>query len=94
MSASDRRAIIPLVGECDFVGERYTIRTIQDLYKIPPDKLEPCLVDVMACIKSHKELAQLSGVAFLPLEEIEWFDDGKHDLAIKIEDPLRQRSDN
>jgi hypothetical protein len=77
--------VVPLAGKCDFVGKRYTIRTLKDLYKIPSNKLEHCLIDIWASIESHKATAKLSGVDALPLDEIEWVDDGKHDLAVKIQ---------
>ena len=76
---------IPINGECKFDGKRYTLRTITDLYSIPASTLEHCLKDVYGAIVSHKAIAELSGVPCLPLSEIEWFDDGKHDLACRLE---------
>jgi hypothetical protein len=84
MKNEQESVVVPVAGECDFVGKRYTIRTLKDLYAIPIEKLPNCLIDVGASIESHKALAELSGVACLPLEQIEWIDDGKHDLAIEI----------
>jgi hypothetical protein len=81
---SEQSVVMPLSGECDFIGQRYKIRTIKDLYCIPIEKLPHCLIDLMASIESHKALVELSGVHCLPLEEVEWVDDGKHDLAIEI----------
>ncbi len=76
--------LVPVVGSCDFVGPRYMIRTLKDLYLIPADKLAHCLHDVFACIELHREVSKLSGVPCLPLEEMEWVDDGKHDAAMRI----------
>ncbi len=80
----ENSVVLPVSGKCDFVGDRYTIRTLKDLYMIPSAKLEHCLRDIFGAIELHREVAKLSGVACNPLEEIEWFDDGKHDMAIRI----------
>jgi hypothetical protein len=82
----DNSDVVPVSGQCDFVGDRYTIRTLKDLYMIPPAKLEHCLRDIFGSIELHREVAKLSGVVCDPLEEIEWFDDGKHDLAMIIKE--------
>ena len=80
--------IMPVAGKCDFEGKRYTIRTLKDLNAIPSDKLEHCLLDILASFELHRAVTELPGVECHPLEVIEWIDDGKHDLAFKIQSTM------
>ena len=76
---------IPIIGDCEFAGNRYKIRTIRDLYDIPEAKLKDCLADIAEGIELHKTAANLTDVECHPLDEILWVDDGKNDLAIRIQ---------
>ena len=78
------KALIPIVGECDLIGKRYVIKTLKDLYEIPSEKLVHCLADVCQAILFHKLIANEVD-CLQKLDEIDWVDDGKHDLAAKIE---------
>jgi hypothetical protein len=66
------------------VVDHYEIRTIEDLYRIPPDKLDHCLADVKASIETHRAFAKMSRTKLKPLNKIHWIDDGRHDIVVSV----------
>lgn len=75
---------IPVIGDCEFQGTHFTIRTIKDLCDIPQDKLEHCLQDIFTSIQTYHFFKTVPGANVQPMEAIEWVDDGKHDIAVRI----------
>jgi hypothetical protein len=70
-------------------NNEYKIRTLVDLYRVPPDRLEQCLRTVGHAIQTHQEIARsLSEVEIKvePLYELTWIDDGKRDMTITLRD--------
>jgi hypothetical protein len=70
------------------MSKSYKLKTIADLCTIPKESLQNCLIDVRACIESYHSMNELAKTEFckvLPIQEIEWIDDGEHDITINLE---------
>lgn len=75
---------------------RYTIRTLQDMAQVPPDRIDAFLVDLRSCLLTAHGISDISGALCEGIdpnlscpcvpEVITWVDDGAHDLlALHVE---------
>lgn len=60
----------------------YEIRTINDLLKVPSDKLDVCLREIQYSLELHK-LAFGEECETIGLEVIRWCDDGKRRVELQ-----------
>jgi hypothetical protein len=75
---------------------RYLIRTLEDMAKIPPNRIDAFLIDLRSCLLTCHGLSDISE-SFVQgidpdlscpcaVEEITWVDDGSNDLLdLRIE---------
>lgn len=61
----------------------YPIRTLDDLARIPADRLSACLRDLEYAIQIHNFTFGALAVT-VPFEGGEWTDDGKHDQTLLV----------
>lgn len=70
--------------------EVYEFRTIEDLHKIPVEKIEHFCQDLASWLTIHRLAAdipaELQGLLKVttPTDVFEWIDDGKHDINLNI----------
>ena len=69
--------------------KRYTIRTIEDFFAVPQEKLVECLHDfaLFLHLKAVAEAAAPGQVRWMSERGFEWIDDGKHDANVSIQNP-------
>jgi hypothetical protein len=65
-------------------GQSYIIKSVSDLYQLPEHCLDDCLLDLAACIRSHKAIRKLAHGKLKPLDHIEFIDDGKHNITAQL----------
>jgi hypothetical protein len=64
------------------MNKTYRLKTIADLCKIPKESLKNCLIDIGSCIVSYHAMNEVAPQNLMAIEEIEWIDDGRHDITI------------